>query len=117
MPELDKWIIPVREGFAIGGEILQLTDETDALMDVQNLSATMRIIGFNRNEQFSTESGNFVVVQPVFPATISTAWEFSLTFENVAALKNGTNQFEVLIADENDVLIGTIYGAIEKRKP
>lgn len=117
MPETDKWIIQVREGLAIGGEVLMLRDETNALMDLQNLSAAMRIIGFNRNEEFSTETGNFVIVPPPFPATVPTAWEFSLTVEDVASLKTGTNQFEVLVADENSVLIGIIEGAIEKRKP
>lgn len=117
MTELDKWIIPVREGFAVGDEILSLSDENDELMDVQNLSATMRIIGFGRSEEFSTATDNFAIVPPISPATFPTAWEFGLTVEDVASLKNGNNEFEVLIADGNDVLIGTIYGVIEKRSP
>ncbi len=117
MSEQDRWIISAREGFAVGGEILELFDEDNELMDVQNLSATMRIIGFGRNEVFSTGSGNFVVVPPIAPATFPTAWEFGLTVEDVASLKNGNNEFEVLIADGSNVLIGTIYGAVEKRNP
>ena len=114
--ELDKWIISAREGFAVGGEVLELLDETNALMNVENLSATMRILGFNRNEEFSTATGNFVIVPPLAPATVPTAWEFKLTVAQVQALVNGNNQFEVLIADENDVLIGELSGAIDKKK-
>ena len=114
--ELDKWIISAREGFAVGDEVLELLDETNALMNVENLSATMRILGFNRNEEFSTATENFVVVLPTAPAIFSTAWEFKLSIAEVAMFKNGTNQFEVLIADENDVLIGELSGAIDKKK-
>ena len=112
----EKWIIEARDGFAVGGEIVELRDENNALINLQNLSATMRISGYGRNEEFSTTSGNFVFVPVVAPATYPTAWEFKMTAPQVAVLKPGKNEFEVLIADQAGVLVGSMFGAIEKRK-
>ena len=114
--EQEKWIIQAREGFAVGGEIVELFDENNLPIELTNLSARMRILGFNRGEEFTTASGNFVVVPPVLPAIVPTAWNFKLTVADVAKLKVGGNQFEVLIVDQNNVLIGEMVGVIEKRK-
>jgi hypothetical protein len=111
----DRWIINVWQGFAVGGEVLELLDENNELMNVENLSAKMRITGFNRDEEFSTGTGNFAVVPPVAPATFPTAWEFKLSVQEVNELKNGNNEFTLLIADENAVLVGEMYGTIVKR--
>lgn len=111
----DRWIIQAREGFAVGGETLELRDEGNVLMDLTDLGVTMRMTGWNSDAEFTIASGNFTLVAPVSPATVPTVWAFSMTVPNVAALKAGDNNFEVLISDQNDVLIGEISGTIQKR--
>ena len=108
----NTWLIEARQGFAVGNETLELFDENNALMDLTNLTATMRIDGFG---EVSTVSGNFVAVAPVLPATYATAWAFHLTVAQVNAITNGTHPFEVLIGDANTYLLGEILGEITKR--
>lgn len=114
--ENTRWIIQARDGFAVGGEIVELFDENDVPINLQNLTATLRITNLNRGEEFSTATGNFTLVPPVAPATAPTAWEFKMSIEDVAKLKTGNSQYEVLIVDQNNILIGEIVGVIEKRK-
>ena len=109
------WIIQAREGFAVGGETLEFQDASDVVMDLTDLSFTMRMTGYNRNDEFTIASGNFTLVPPVSPATVPTVCEFTMTVENVATLKKGDNNFELLIADQDDVLIGEMSGTIQKR--
>ena len=112
----DQWIIQAREGFAVGGERLELRDESNALINLADLGVTLRITGWQRSEEFSLASGNFAVVPPVSPATYPTAWTFTLSVEDVTSLKSGRNDFEVLISDQDDILIGEFNGVIEKKK-
>ncbi len=114
--EKDKWIIETRAGFSAGGDVLEFADETGALLDLTDLTATMRVSGWGREEEFTAANGNFVLLPFVAPATFASKWEFKLTVAEVESLKTGDNNFEVIIGDQNDNLIGFLGGTIRKRK-
>lgn len=117
MAENGKWNIDVREGFGFGGDFLDFVDDVNQPINITNLSPTMKISGYNRNDEFSVASGNFLVVPPIAPATFPTEWEFRLTAQQVGGLKIGNNEFEVIVTDQNNAIVADgIFGTIKKRK-